>query len=150
MKPILSFGLFNRSKLVALAALMSVPVTAFAFTDYYGQISNYLVVGSSNYYVSSSSSSSYNMYGILLIGTYCGVTSTNSSMSNAAAVGSYNIIYDSNSMVVGSWNKDTGGDELFILGNGSYSAPSNAMEVFKNGKIRILRQGDISMGAYSN
>jgi hypothetical protein len=50
--------------------------------------------------------------------------------------------------VIGTWNADTGGDELFILANGEYGAPHNVLEVFKNGAIRIIPQGDINMGNY--
>lgn len=138
----------NRGTVIAVVALASVPLTAFALYDTYGQFAQYVTVGSnlSLYYNSTSSSGTG---GVLMVGTYNGVSSANSA-TNVMVIGSYNIAYDSDSAVIGKYNKNTQGDELFILGNGTSSAPSNAMEVFKNGTIRILRQGDISMGTYSN
>lgn len=61
-----------------------------------------------------------------------------------------------NSFVVGRNNVGGGNttswvasDPLFEVGNGTYSAPSNAFVVYKNGRVRIPKaQGDISMGAF--
>lgn len=137
----------NRGTIIAAIALASVPLTALALYDTYGEFSSYVSVGGNlpySYYSSSSGAGG----GILMVGSYNGVSSLTSA-TNALVVGTYGVVFDSDSAVIGRWNKDTLGDELFILGNGTNSDnKSNAMEVFKNGTIRILRQGDISMGAY--
>jgi hypothetical protein len=42
------------------------------------------------------------------------------------------------------------GDSLFVIGNGtSSSTPSNALEVKKDGSIKMQRQGDILMGDFT-
>jgi hypothetical protein len=134
----------SRARLAAFVALASVPLTAYAIYDSYGEFYNYVSVG---YNSSSSSSSSSSNNGVLLVGYYNAMASSSgsSSSSGSMAVGSYNVIYDRGSVVIGTWNKNTNGDELLILGNGTYSVPSNAMEVFKNGNVNV--QGAITCAA---
>lgn len=94
-----------------------------------------------------------------------GSASLSSAAYNSVSVGGYNTIdfdeslavgksvhaYDANSVVIGMWNKDTGGNELFVIGKGTSSVKSNAFEVFDDGSVCIpVRQGDIDMGVFGN
>jgi hypothetical protein len=73
---------------------------------------------------------------------------------NQVVVGTYNVAQGNGSSVVPT-------DDLFIVGNGTYTTPSNAFVVKKNGNtkvsgnlevvgaIRVPPQGDISMGEFT-
>ena len=130
------------AKAVAILALLSMPATLYAITDYFLEIYNGGSIGY-NYVGSSSSSTGY-----LLVGSYNQLAS--SSVGKVLAVGEYNMVYDSGSTVLGTFNKDTGGNELLVLGRGTSSTKRNAMAVFKDGKIAIQPQGDIGMGIYGH
>lgn len=56
----------------------------------------------------------------------------------------------SNSVIVGRFNDTSLSQEpIFVVGNGvSASERSNALEIYKNGKILMPRQGDILMGEF--
>lgn len=129
----------GRLKLLSVLALATVPMTVYAITDYTLSIHYTGEIGYGN-------SFPYNSWaGIMMVGHYSGVYDTNYTR-NALAVGEFCMIYDHNSAVIGQWNKNTGGDELLILGNGTYSGgPSNALEVFRNGNMNV--QGAITCAA---
>jgi hypothetical protein len=130
---------FSRSGVAAFLAIVSVPVTAYALYDSHAELYNYASIGSNAVY---GSYSSYSYAGLLFVGNYNAVSTGGAQIKNAMAVGSYNIIYDSDSAIIGKWNKNTLGDELLVLGNGVSGAPSNALEVFKNGNMNV--QGAIT------
>ena len=74
------------------------------------------------------------------------------SVQNSLTVGSNLKAYDSSSLVVGTWNEDTTGAKLFVIGRGTGSqAKANALEVHRNGTvIAIEDQGDIPTGDFSS
>lgn len=129
---------------IAVVALASVPATVLAeLYDEFFSIDKLGVIGNS--WVSSSSSiGSY--LGLLVVGNgnYYDVETSGNSM----IVGESCNIYDNNSVVIGKWNADTGGDEAFVIGNGNYTTPSNSLVVLKDGTVRIAPQGDVEMGIY--
>lgn len=72
------------------------------------------------------------------------------SASGSLTVGTSLIAHDSNSLVVGTWNEDTGGEEAFVVGIGTSStAQANALEITTDGRIRIPNgQNGISLGEF--
>lgn len=75
---------------------------------------------------------------------------------NTLAVGTSLVAYDSNSMIVGQWNKDTNDDpnvtanELFIAGCGTSGDLRNALEILDDGTVRVPNvQGDFSLGEFA-
>lgn len=132
--------------LITITAVASVPVTVLAnYLGSYFTADSFGIIGAS---YSSSSSSSSSSLGLLVVGSGNYFSSGNA--HNSMVVGASCNLYDSNSVVFGKWNANTGGDEAFVIGNGSYGAPANSFVVLKNGTIRINRQGDIEMGIYGN
>lgn len=124
-------------KLVGLAAIISIPVSAFAVVyDTHGYFQDWLGIGSGG-------ASGQNH--ALTVGF-----GNNHWAGNTMTAGSYLITYDENSTVVGQWNIDTGGDEAFVVGNGTGSGDKrNALEVYKNGDVIVPKaQGDIDMGIF--
>lgn len=146
-----------KRKFVGLIAVASIPVTAYAVIDTMGYFSGWVAVGSSG--MSGTSP-------LLAVGTGNSFTWTPSPPSNVFIAGSYLMSYDDNSTVIGQWNADTGGDEAFVIGNGTGSGDKkNSLEVYKNGDVIIPNaleihedgtviisqaQGDIDMGAFGN
>ena len=131
-------GNLKRNAVIFLAVL-SIPATVWAvLTDSAMDISYWGSIG-------------WNYTSSLTSGTELLVGAGNWRMNlttNTMAVGSNLIIYDDNSVVIGTWNQDTGGDEQFIVGNGTYGHPANSLEVYKDGTVKINRQGDIPMGKF--
>jgi hypothetical protein len=140
MKTILSKFRASRTGVAAAVALAAAPITVYAISDYFLEI----------YYSGTIGSNSYNStaQGVLMVGY--GNAAATYNVNRALAVGEYNLIYDSGSTVLGKYNKDTGGDELLVLGRGTSATKRNAIAVFKDGKIAIQPQGDISMGIYGH
>jgi hypothetical protein len=137
----------NRLRVAAAVAIASVPVSVLALSGTYLEISELASIGYN--VIFSSSSSTSNGTPALFVGDYNASSFTsNSTDAGGLAVGSFCVIRDPGSVVIGKWNKDTLGDELLILANGTDQAPNNVLEVFKNGAIRIIPQGDINMGNY--
>ncbi|MES2476466.1 MAG: hypothetical protein V4640_11855 [Verrucomicrobiota bacterium] len=140
MKKIRIKFLLNLKNLCAVGALLTIPLTVYAgMYDYSADFFTYASVGSN---ITYGLSSSYSTLGILMVGQQNAINDFNGysygyPAQNILVTGSYNIGYDSDSAVIGHWNKDTGGDELLILGNGTSSVPSNALEVFKDGKMNV-------------
>lgn len=77
-----------------------------------------------------------------------------STKDGMAAVGSNVNAYDSNSMVVGYWNKQTGGSgDAFVVGYGTSTEPKNAVEVHSDGTVRIgeaQHESAASMGGFGD
>lgn len=55
----------------------------------------------------------------------------------STALGYSNVALSPNSLVIGSYNDTTLTDKLFEIGNGSFSARSNALTVLRNGNLGI-------------
>lgn len=78
---------------------------------------------------------------------------------NSVAIGYFATAPSYTSVAFGRYNKVASGqstsswvasDQLFVIGNGTDSVPSNALEVKKDGTVIIpKRQGDISMGSFT-
>lgn len=141
-------------KIFGIAALISsIPLTLFAYTDTYFYATSYLYsIGYiEGYKYISAGSANFVGNSSYMIGFVGNSNTTNSGVSRAMAVGYGLVVRDSDSLVAGTWNSDSGGDELLILGNGSYGVPSNALEVFKNGNMNVYGSitcspgGDIPM-----
>lgn len=127
------------------AAIVSIPITAWALSGSTLEVSQWGEIGYHPLY----SGSNYSSF-LLLVG-YNNNAPSGAYMYNSMAVGSNLNIYDENSVVIGTWNEDTTGDEAFVIGNGdSSSSASNSFVVLKDGAIQMERQGDIEMGIYGN
>lgn len=127
---------------VAIGALAGVPLTLWAagLTGSDITVTTWGLFGTYNYVGYSNSS--------VAVGT----SNTNYDADNSLLVGSNLIAYDDNSLVVGKWNEDTGGQELFVAAIGTdYSNKKNAFEVTAEGRVRIPEvQGELSLGDYGN
>ena len=128
---------------VIFLSVISVPATLWAIvTDTSFDIGHWGSIGWNN-------TASLGSGGVLLIGQG---NSLENFGHNALAVGSGLIIHDYDSAVIGAYNADTHQDEQFIVGNGVFSADgsgaSNSLEIYKDGTIKIGRQGDILMGEF--
>jgi hypothetical protein len=121
--------------------------------------SNAISIGSG--YVYSVSGSSYNVYSTASgSGSVALGNGNNANGSYSMAMGYRNYVYGDqaialgssltarayNSLVVGAYNIDNAGystfswtltDPLFVIGNGTYGTPSNAITVLKNGRVGI-------------
>jgi len=84
--------------------------------------------------------------------------SGNAPGSRAAAFGEYSTAQAYDSFAIGRYNALEGDpltwqatDPLFVVGNGTASnARKNAFVIYKDGKIKMNRQGDIPMGEFGN
>ena len=77
--------------------------------------------------------------------------------ANAVGIGPVNVqagfstVVGSNNIVEGTLTAWNWNEPLFVVGNGyPGGTPSNALTIYKNGAIKIIPQGDISMGMYGN
>ena len=139
-----------KSKRIYLAAaLLALPVTLNALSDSYLYIDNYGSIGGSNNTGSG--------WANLAVG-WNHLFSNSSSYS--AAIGTGLKVNSNASLVVGKNNALSSSPAHFIVGNGaSPSAPSNALEVWADGTVKIPgtanigkvpARGGISMGDYTN
>ena len=135
-------------RLYLVAALLAVPATLNALSDYYLNIENYGSIGSSNNIGSG--------WANLAVG-WNHLFSNSSSYS--AAIGTNLQVNNNASLVVGKNNALTATPAHFIVGKGaSPSDPSNALEVLANGTVnipgianigKVPARGGISMGSYT-
>ena len=135
-------------RLYLVAALLGIPLTLNALSDYYLNIESYGSIGSSNNTGSG--------WANLAVG-WNHLFSNSSSYS--AAIGTNLKVNNNASLVVGKNNALTASPAHFIVGNGaSASAPSNALEVLANGTVnipgtanigKVPERGGISMGSYT-
>lgn len=119
----------------------------FPYNDDYGNATNSLSVGNNNVAWGSAS---------LVAGSYNSLESRsdyyNPICSTLLGYG-LRSAYDY-CTVIGIYNSFTSGSELdsvtplFVVGNGSYSNRSNAFEIWKDGRVKMVRQGDILMGEF--
>lgn len=70
------------------------------------------------------------------------------SANNCMAIGLDLDLQTNNSVAVGKYNVNTNG-MLFVVGDGTSAERSNALEVWDDGTVIIKKQGDISMGNYT-
>ncbi len=140
---------FLKSKrLYLVAALLALPATLNALSDYYLNIENYGSIGSSNNTGSG--------WANLAVG-WNHLFSNSSSYS--AAIGTNLRVNNNASLVVGKNNADTTSPAHFVVGNGdTASARANALEVLANGTVnipgtaiigKVPERGGISMGIYT-
>ena len=148
MNPLLDRAVTNqennrwRWRALAVAALLGVPVTVFALSGNDAEISYYGWFGAPD-------SSTLGTGTALAIGP---TASWDTSKSGLAVVGSNMNGYDSNSLVVGTMNKHTGGSgDAFVVGMGVGTTDENALEVHKDGTVRLGRiqhETQASMGPF--
>ena len=133
----------KHGKLVAWAALLSIPavVIGAGLTGDELFITNWGLFGSS-------------WTGNSVVNVAVGDGSSwDSSADNTLVVGSNLTAHDDNSLVVGTYNLDTGSGsgEIFVVSNGTASPGQNVFEVLADGTVRVREeQGDIAMGDFSD
>ena len=132
----------NKKTMLGLVALLSIPATLWAVSDSTGTFTEWVKIG----YYSSSSTSGGSSSSYLYVGNY-----HVGEASGSAAIGTFLNNPNSNSLVVGKWNKFESG-AYFVVGNGpNGSNKKNAFEVHSNGDVIVNEpQGDIPMGIYGN
>ncbi len=132
------FSVFNRPRLLAGLAVATIPVTLYGLgSGTYFQVST---TGSVGY-----NDTNYICTGVMMVGIGNAVKIM-SYPEGSIAAGNFNIIHNSSSAVIGTWNKDTGtGKERLIVGNGNSNTPSNAMELLDSGQTKLINKGWNSM-----
>ena len=143
--------ILKSKRLYLAAALLALPATLNALSDYYLKIENYGSIGSSN-----NSNNTGSGWANLAVG-WNHLFSNSSSYS--AAIGTNLQVNNNASLVVGKNNALTATPAHFIVGKGaSPSDPSNALEVLANGTVnipgianigKVPARGGISMGRYT-
>lgn len=156
-----------KRKAIVIVSLMSIPLTIYASNEPFMHVWSYSHIG--GYY--SGLGQQYSTDGLLIVGNGITLPSGGVGTNDSIVAGKYLNLYDSNSFVLGRYNRDSQGDELFVIGNGSSTATAqNEVEILKDGTIRLggdssgvfaleiasdgktitidQPQGDLSMGIY--
>lgn len=156
-----------KRKAIVIVSLMSIPLTIYASNEPFMHVWYYSHIG--GYY--SNAGQQFSTDGLLIVGNGNTIPSYGMLASNSIVAGNYLNLYDTNSIVLGRYNRDSQGEELFVIGNGSSTGTAqNEVEILKDGTIRLggdssgtfaleiasdgktitidQPQGDLSMGIY--